>query len=162
MRIWKIVEESQLVFQGGHFGSIDCIRHINQEHFISGADDGSVCLWSNKKKKPLVTYRNAHLKQQSSSSWITSVAALKNSDLVATGSCDGHVKIWRCEEKFINLKLLFSIKIDGFINDLRFSSQGNRLVVGVGQEHKLGRWWCQKNVKNAVWIVSLNGEKVEQ
>ncbi|XP_032065869.1 U3 small nucleolar RNA-interacting protein 2 isoform X2 [Thamnophis elegans] len=39
VRIWKIAEESQLVFYG-HQGSIDCIQLINEEHMVSGADDG--------------------------------------------------------------------------------------------------------------------------
>lgn len=39
IRVWKIVEESQLVFNG-HQGSIDCIRLVNEDHFISCGDDG--------------------------------------------------------------------------------------------------------------------------
>ncbi|XP_009572207.1 PREDICTED: U3 small nucleolar RNA-interacting protein 2-like, partial [Fulmarus glacialis] len=39
VRLWKIPEESQLVFYG-HQGSIDCIQLINEEHMVSGADDG--------------------------------------------------------------------------------------------------------------------------
>ena len=34
VRVWKIVEESQLVF-GGHRASIDCVKLINEEHFVS-------------------------------------------------------------------------------------------------------------------------------
>jgi len=41
VRIWKIPEESQLVFNG-HQGSIDCVRFINEEHFVSCGDDGYV------------------------------------------------------------------------------------------------------------------------
>ncbi|KFR02825.1 U3 small nucleolar RNA-interacting protein 2, partial [Opisthocomus hoazin] len=60
VRLWKIPEESQLVFcgQGGEVGlqagggSIDCIQLINEEHMVSGADDGSVALWGLTKKKP--------------------------------------------------------------------------------------------------------------
>ncbi|KAF5308955.1 hypothetical protein FQR65_LT00037 [Abscondita terminalis] len=39
IRIWKIVEESQLIYNG-HSGSIDVVRLINEEHFVSGGDDG--------------------------------------------------------------------------------------------------------------------------
>lgn len=39
IRLWKIVEESQLVFNG-HSGSIDTVRLVNEETFISGGDDG--------------------------------------------------------------------------------------------------------------------------
>lgn len=39
IRIWKIVEESQLLFQL-RGPSIDCVKYIDEQHFISGADDG--------------------------------------------------------------------------------------------------------------------------
>lgn len=39
IRLWKIPEESQLVFNG-HQGSIDCARLVNEDHFISCGDDG--------------------------------------------------------------------------------------------------------------------------
>jgi ribosomal RNA-processing protein 9 len=39
LRIWKIVEESQLIYNG-HRGSIDCVKLINEEHFLSCGDDG--------------------------------------------------------------------------------------------------------------------------
>lgn len=39
IRIWKIPEESQLIYNG-HSGSIDVVRLINEENFISGGDDG--------------------------------------------------------------------------------------------------------------------------
>lgn len=45
VRVWKIVEESQLVFnlagkqKNGLKGSVECIAIINDDHFLSGADD---------------------------------------------------------------------------------------------------------------------------
>ncbi|XP_060060553.1 U3 small nucleolar RNA-interacting protein 2 isoform X3 [Erinaceus europaeus] len=87
VRVWKIPEESQLVFYG-HQGSIDCIQLINEEHMVSGADDGSVAVWGLSKKRPLALQREAHglrgeegLEQPY---WVSSVAALLNTDLVAT------------------------------------------------------------------------------
>lgn len=59
VRVWKIPEESQLVFYG-HQGSIDSIQLINEEHMVSGADDGSVALWGLSKKRPLALQREAH------------------------------------------------------------------------------------------------------
>jgi ribosomal RNA-processing protein 9 len=44
LRIWKIVEESQLIYSG-HRGSIDGVKLINEEHFLSCGDDGSVTFW---------------------------------------------------------------------------------------------------------------------
>lgn len=38
LRIWKIAEESQLIFNGN--GSIDCVKLISEDNFISGGDTG--------------------------------------------------------------------------------------------------------------------------
>lgn len=39
IRIWKIVEESQLVYNG-HRGNIETVKLINEENFLSSGDDG--------------------------------------------------------------------------------------------------------------------------
>ena len=38
VRVWRVVEESQLVF-GGHRVSIDCVKLINEDHFVTGSQD---------------------------------------------------------------------------------------------------------------------------
>ncbi|KAI0234113.1 U3 small nucleolar RNA-interacting protein 2 [Lamellibrachia satsuma] len=158
VRIWKVIEESQLVFHG-HTGSIDCVSLINEEHFISGADDNSIALWSVLKKKPLVTVRNAHpgdVSTTTQENWITSVASLQHTNLLASaGSKDGCIRLWECSRDFRHLKPLFTIPLVGFINCLKFSSNGQLLVAGVGQEHKLGRWWSIKPARNSVVIIKL-------
>ena len=39
VRVWKIVEESQLIFNGPST-SIDAVKLINEEHFITCGEDG--------------------------------------------------------------------------------------------------------------------------
>ncbi|KAM3620902.1 uncharacterized protein V6R79_003517 [Siganus canaliculatus] len=158
VRVWKIAEESQLVFHG-HNGSIDCIQLINEEHMITGADDGSVCLWSVNKKKPLSIVKQAHgchgdagLEQPH---WVASVAALQNSDTVASGSHNSYVQLWKCAQNYRGLEPLFSVPVSGFINSLKFSNSGQFLVAGVGQEHRLGRWWRIKEAKNGIYVIPL-------
>lgn len=41
VRIWKIVEESQLVFNGPA-SSIDSVKLINEDHFVTCGEDGCV------------------------------------------------------------------------------------------------------------------------
>ncbi|NWY75585.1 U3IP2 protein, partial [Erithacus rubecula] len=158
VRLWKIPEESQLVFSG-HQGSIDCIQLINEEHMVSGADDGSLALWGLTKKKPLALARQAHGEQGSQGLqqpyWISAVAALRNSDLLATGSHSGSVKLWKCGEGFRKLEHLLDIPLVGFVNSLKFSAAGDFLVAGIGQEHRLGRWWRIKEAKNSICIIPL-------
>ncbi|XP_065543400.1 U3 small nucleolar RNA-interacting protein 2 [Lathamus discolor] len=158
VRLWKIPEESQLVFCG-HQGSIDCIQLINEEHMVSGAEDGSVALWGVTKKKPLALARQAHGMQDAQGLqqpyWISAVAALRNSDLLATGSHSTSVKLWKCSEGFRKLEPLWDIPLVGFVNSLKFSAAGDFLVAGIGQEHRLGRWWRIKEAKNSICIIPL-------
>lgn len=175
VRIWKIVEESQLVFHG-HRGSIDCISLINEEHFVSGADDNSLAIWSTMKKRPLTMVRSAHgedvcqqtevehglptesseaKEAKSHDNWITAVASLPHTDLVASGSRDGCIRLWKLADNYKGLTPLFTIPMPGFVNSLKFSTDGSTLAVGVGQEHRLGRWWRIKEAKNAVHIIPL-------
>ncbi|XP_071611880.1 U3 small nucleolar RNA-interacting protein 2 [Heliangelus exortis] len=158
VRLWKIPEESQLVFCG-HQGSIDCIQLINEEHMVSGADDGSIALWGLTKKKPLALAQHAHGMQEAQGLqqpyWISAVAPLRNSDLLATGSHSGSVKLWKCGEGFRKLEPLCDIPLVGFVNSLKFSAAGDFLVAGLGQEHRLGRWWRIKEAKNSICIIPL-------
>jgi ribosomal RNA-processing protein 9 len=85
-RLWKVVEESQLVFRGGgapkqpkhrtkdndsgvdvsadhdppHEGSMDRVACLDDETFITGSDNGSLALWNVHKKKPVHVYPLAH------------------------------------------------------------------------------------------------------
>lgn len=72
-RLWRVVEESQLVFRGGgagkssgpeaisyHEGSIDRVAMIDEETFVTGSDNGSISLWSAQRKKPMFSIAMAH------------------------------------------------------------------------------------------------------
>uniref|UniRef100_A0A8C7MWH5 U3 small nucleolar RNA-interacting protein 2 n=1 Tax=Oncorhynchus kisutch TaxID=8019 RepID=A0A8C7MWH5_ONCKI len=158
VRVWKIAEESQLVFHG-HEGSIDCIQLINEEHMITGANDGSVSLWSVNKKKPLSMVKAAHGRHGDSGLeqpyWVAPVAALQNSDTVASGSHNSKVQLWKCVQGFRHLEPLFGIPV------VSKSHSGKFLVAGVGQEHRLGRWWRLKEAKNGLYIIPLKRRQEE-
>jgi len=156
IRIWKIQEDSQLLFNG-HGGSIDCVRLVNEDHFVSCGDDGTLSLWGCMKKKPLCIVTAAHGVSaiNNEPNWISAVATLQNTDLVASGSRDGFIRVWKCGDGFRSLTELFSIPAIGFINSLNFSSDGKMLIAGVGQEHRLGRWWREASAKNEILIIPL-------
>ena len=75
-RLWKVMEETQLVFRGGavdkkqrpgmnprsllHEGSMDRIAMIDDDLFVTGSDNGSIALWSVQKKKPVYIEAVAH------------------------------------------------------------------------------------------------------
>ncbi|XP_026473239.1 U3 small nucleolar RNA-interacting protein 2 [Ctenocephalides felis] len=154
IRIWKIVEESQLIFNG-HSSSIDCVKLVNEEYFVSGGQDGQLSLWGAMKKKPLFNIPNAHGVSDSESNWITSVAALVNTDLVASGSCDGFIRLWKLADNFRSMTQVLEIPVEGFVNALAFTNDGKHIIAGIGREHKLGRWWTNKNAKNLILIIPL-------
>ncbi|KAL1265991.1 hypothetical protein QQF64_004018 [Cirrhinus molitorella] len=164
IRVWKIAEESQLVFHG-HEGSIDCVQLINEEHMVSGGDDGSISIWTVNKKRPVSTVKQAHGSHGNTGleepNWVSSVAALLNSDIVASGSHNSSVQLWKCGQGFRSLELLFSVPMAGFVNSLKFSNSGKFLVAGVGQEHRLGRWWRIKEARNGLYIIPLK-RKVQE
>jgi ribosomal RNA-processing protein 9 len=76
VRLWKVVDETQMVFRGGGSGggekskssksrgyaegSIERVAMIDDETFVTGSDNGSLSLWSIHKKKPIFTYPCAH------------------------------------------------------------------------------------------------------
>lgn len=156
VRIWKIVEESQLIFNG-HGGTIDCVKLINEENFFSCGDDGQLCVWGCLKKKPLCSVPDAHGRDEANNQpmWISSIATLLNTDLVASGSRNGVIRLWQCGDSFRSLNPLFEIHLVGFINALCFTPDGTQLIAGVGQEHRLGRWWRIPEAKNSIVIIPL-------
>ncbi|CAK4074324.1 unnamed protein product [Aphanomyces euteiches] len=149
VRLWKIPEETQLVFHGT--GSIDCLAMINDEYYVTGDDSGSLVLWFNAKKKPTFTQRAAH-----GGAWITSVAVLPRTDLIASGSSDGFVRLWKANLKVRSLEAVGAVPVgEGFVNSLAFPKDGGFLVAGVGKEHRLGRWDVKKQGKNGVVLIAL-------
>jgi len=169
IRVWKIVEESQLVYNGHYNGSIDAVKLINEENFLSAGDDGNLCTWNVNRKKPLFSVESAHGKQPTPEGcevkfehprWISSITTWNNTDLVASGSCDGFIRFWQCGERFKTLTPVAEVPCLGWVNSMEFSHGSNVdtkfLVVGIGKEHKLGRWSEDiKAAKNSIVIIPL-------
>lgn len=141
------LSRERAITSGGFDGTIRVWKIVEESH---GSDDGSLCIWGSHKKKPLCSVSEAHGKDDSNDepNWITSIATFLNTDLVASGSKNGEIKLWRCGDSFKSLHPLFTIKLVGFINSLLFTSDGNNLIAGVGKEHRLGRWWHISEAKN--------------
>lgn len=158
VRVWKIIEESQLVFNAPNAASTDAVRLINEEHFVTCGEDGHLALWGVMKKKPIFTVQNAHGKDETNNdpNWISAVATLPYSDLVATGSRDGYVRLWQCAQNFRSLQEIQKIPVQGFVNGIAFAPNGKCLYAAVGQEHRLGRWWRDAKAKNGLLVIPLS------
>uniref|UniRef100_S4PWU3 U3 small nucleolar RNA-interacting protein 2 n=1 Tax=Pararge aegeria TaxID=116150 RepID=S4PWU3_9NEOP len=154
IRIWKIVEESQLIFNGP-VGSVDEVKLLDEEHFVSGSDNGSICLWSVLKKKPLCTVTEAHGLENNVPRWIICLGTLLNSDIFASGSYDNEIRLWKVADAYKNIVPMFSLEICGFVNCIQFTSDGLQMFAAIGQEHKGGRWFRRGGAKNGLLIVNL-------
>ncbi|KAL5362342.1 WD40-repeat-containing domain protein [Aspergillus floccosus] len=127
-RLWKVIDESQLIFRGGsknapyQENNLDCVAPLPPTHFVTGSDSGSISLWSIHKKKPLYTVPLAHgldpfppldelsseVDQQTAASnsrhlrrmprWITALATVPGTDIVLSGSWDGWIRAWKISD----------------------------------------------------------------
>eukprot|EP00049_Salpingoeca_infusionum_P026350 m.25245 g.25245 ORF g.25245 m.25245 type:complete len:503 (+) comp8688_c0_seq1:171-1679(+) len=153
VRLWKIVEESQLVFQSTA-PSLDCVAMISEFQYVSGAENGCLQLWDMNRKKPCCTKIHAH----GVGAWISAVAAVPYSDLVASGSSSGSVRLWHVAPKLSDLTLLMTLPQVGWINSLKFTADGTHLLAGIGKEHRLGRWDVRNGGFNGAKLFRLGEE----
>jgi ribosomal RNA-processing protein 9 len=164
-RIWKITEESQLVFTDNpKLGNmpIDSCFMMNSTNFVTGGQDGTLNLWSKTKKRPMHQIPSAHISPQGDPEWISSLTGVRYSDLFASGSNNGSLHLWKLAStnknkldanKILPLK---SIPLEGFCNAMSFGNSNPRLLfVGIGRDHRLGRWKSIHNAKNGVHVIQL-------
>ena len=59
--VWKIEQESQMIYNERGL-SLDCVTALNKYHFITGGEDGEICVWNVSEKKPRLVIENAHQK----------------------------------------------------------------------------------------------------
>ncbi|KAI8972418.1 WD40 repeat-like protein [Trametes punicea] len=114
-------------------GSIECVAMIDETTFVSGGDSGSISLWSTQKKKPIFTQAVAHGMDVSHEEtedvamvrkprWVTALASLRYSDLFASGSWDGEIRLWKLDPKLKSFSLIGTISVLGVVNSLQFLS----------------------------------------
>ncbi|KAI0768293.1 WD40-repeat-containing domain protein [Trametes elegans] len=112
-------------------GSIECVAMIDETTFVSGGDSGSISLWSTQKKKPTYTQSVAHgmdLSQVETEDvavvrkprWVTALASLRYSDLFASGSWEGEIRLWKLDSKLKSFSLIATLSAPGVINSLQF------------------------------------------
>eukprot|EP00730_Choanoeca_flexa_P016448 TRINITY_DN7770_c0_g1_i2.p1 TRINITY_DN7770_c0_g1~~TRINITY_DN7770_c0_g1_i2.p1 ORF type:complete len:498 (+),score=92.46 TRINITY_DN7770_c0_g1_i2:96-1589(+) len=151
LRLWKIVEESQLVYTAKVGVSMDCLAMLSEIHYVSGDQSGSLLLWDMNRKKPCYVLRNAH----GEDSWICSIATVPYSDLVASGGSDGTIRLWQIVDKLKGLKLVMTLEAPGYVNGLKFAADGSLLVAALGKEHRLGRWDVLGSARNQCRVFNL-------
>ena len=200
-RVWKILDGTQLVYPlpmgmksirssviaqsdapPAYAGSLDCVAVIDEQHFVTGDDNGDIMLWALNKKKPQYVARLAHgvdesavMTQYSSDSgmertwlppqprWITCLASIPYTDVLCTGSWDGKLGLWKVSDdlKRIELMKYLDTGVRGVINGITINELGKRgadgvqIVLAIGAECRLGRWRKVKGGKNCAMVLNL-------
>ncbi|KAJ4868106.1 U3 snoRNP-associated protein-like YAO [Raphanus sativus] len=171
MLLHKMPEASRTIYRAPA-SSLESCCFISDTEYLSGSDNGTVALWGMLKKKPVFLLKNAHsvvadgiatnengehdnveYNNSSTSSWVSSVAVCRGSDLAASGAGNGFVHLMAVEPSAI--RPLFKLPLTGFVNSMAFAKSGKFLVAGVGQETRFGRWGCIKSAQNGVAIHPL-------
>lgn len=155
-RMWKIADETHLVFRGGGY-SLDCITLMGGGAWVTGSDNGSLQLWQQMKKKPTMLVKGAHGESEESglgiaAGWVQSLAAVKGGDLLASGAGDGCIRLWGLERDSTSMKELYEVPVRGFVNGLAFARSGEFLVAGIGQEPRMGRWARYAKARNGLFV----------
>ena len=93
-------------------------------------------------------------------SWVTSIAVCRGTDTIASGAGNGIIKLWKVIETAPNgrkaMECIGGFAVRGFVNSLQFSRTGRLLVVGVGQEPRMGRWAKDAKARNGVIVIPLH------
>ncbi|KAL0845625.1 hypothetical protein Bca101_018871 [Brassica carinata] len=169
MLLHKMPETSRTVYRAPA-SSLESCCFISDTEYLSGSDNGTVALWGMLKKKPVFLLKNAHsivadgtttnengdhdsVNSSTTSSWVTSVAVCRGSDLAASGAGNGFVHLMAVEAS--SIRPLFKLPLTGFVNSMAFAKSGKFLIAGVGQETRLGRWGSIKSAQNGVAIHPL-------
>lgn len=146
-------QSSHLVFRG-HKAPIDVAKILTEDTFVSGSQDGSLCLWKDQKKTPVYTLHNAHGKEGVNARWIASLATVKASNLIGSGSNDGFVRLWSVKDD--EIKPLAELEVGGYVNGLAITP---RLIVAAeSREPRLGRWTNMKKSKNRIDVIRVPTE----
>ncbi|GJE98703.1 WD40 repeat domain-containing protein [Phanerochaete sordida] len=133
-------------------GSIECCTMLDETTFVSGGDSGSISLWSTQKKKPIFTQPLAHgmdeaqvdtedMKTVRKPRWVTALGCLRYSDMFASGSWDGTIRIWKLDAKLKSFALVGSVPAPGVVNSLQFVAAPRSEVAAFG--------WAQRDADAA-------------
>merc|ERR1712083_1253969 len=154
VKIWSVDERAYVETLFGHQDKICALDAGSRERCVTaGGRDGSARVWKIVEESQLVFNGPPH--------WVSALATRQNSDTVVSGSRDGLVRIWAVGEGFRSLKQVGQISLKGFVNCLAISGCGGWLIAGVGQEHRLGRWWRDSSVKNRLYTLAIPHEEDE-
>ncbi|KAK9475247.1 WD40-repeat-containing domain protein [Dipodascopsis tothii] len=179
-RMWKIADESQLVFRAGPArggfaeGSVDAVVMIDHHMFVTGGDSGALALWTLAKKRPVHVQHAAHGLDAPGAParfsaeeaappapapqprWITALAAVPYSDLFVSGSWGG-VRVWRVVAgERPTFEEVAAVPVPGVVNGIAVveTETGLRLAISLGAELRGARWLTRAG-RNGLYTVDV-------
>lgn len=168
VRLWKVEEETQLLFKS-HKQNIDCVKMLRENVYVSAGQNGNIHVFNRAKRKPLYTFTNTGdaIDRQSGKNlgWISGLAAVQYSDMFLASSDYGHIDFYGMDSGFIKRVPIPSTNTSsqdykGWVNGMcaDFQKETQTLtVVGISSnEHRMGRWGAQKGVRNGLWVMKWN------
>merc|ERR1712083_810553 len=168
-RLWKIAEESQLVFTTYDM-AIESCGILSSTKWVTGDQHGCICLWSKTKKNPIFTTQLATKSfpqlgagsiMEACTKWVLSLSVCEDAELIAAGMGDGEIRLIKVSTKPENssLTVLGGIPARGFVNGVKLARSARFLLAGVGQQPRLGSWASDKSAENGLLLHSLNSFK---
>uniref|UniRef100_A0A5K3FCK8 WD_REPEATS_REGION domain-containing protein n=2 Tax=Mesocestoides corti TaxID=53468 RepID=A0A5K3FCK8_MESCO len=191
--LWKVEEEVCVQYSVKNISehSVECVYAVNDDLFIGGSTSNTLYLWHVSRGSPISKIYPAHPPvtrdmdsptSRPALNWVTAVSGLFGTDLFASGSSTGHVRLWRLvvegkaftfgdEDEEPRSKGRLKVHHDttkiepipngefhlaGYVNSLAFSNDGQWLAAGIGQEHRLGRWEDRRKVNDVVCLLPIN------
>ena len=86
---------------------------------------------------------------------ICSLATIKNSDLIFSGSLNGKLNVYRCHAGN-KIDLIKDINVsNGCVNAIKVDKTNQFMVVGYGKDTRNGRWFTDNKAKLGISIVKL-------
>jgi len=143
--MWNLDKHALMLYNSVGYVT-DCIHSIASESFITTSENATIELWNNNKNKPIFTLPNAH-----SADFICSVAGIKGTDLLASGSTDSLVNIYKVNEETI--EIIDKMLLPGSINGMKFADKGEILVCAQSVDQRLGRWQTRTTVPIGISII---------
>ncbi|KAI0977329.1 WD40-repeat-containing domain protein [Xylaria arbuscula] len=155
VRLWKVADETQLVFRAtsgtgdrkkeislgvdpnslAATGSLDRVAYIDESYFITGSDNGCISLWTLSKKKPLDTIVRAHGLEDPLPPSVASSEENPSSKVVPPPQPRGITSLRALPYS----DLILSGSTDGFIRVWRFNEKEKKLesigILGQPSEH---------------------------
>lgn len=107
----------------------------------------------------IVNNNNNNLNEIKVPNPICSLATIRNSDIIFSGSLNGKLNIYR-HHSGNNIEMLRNIDIEkGCVNAMKVNKTNEFMVLGYGKDQRLGRWFTDKNAKCGISVVKLFNEE---